>query len=266
MCFYENLTAEQAAAYLKRIGQQPPVEHTRGGLHQLLCGHLTAIPFDSIDVWATGNVPSLAIGDLFEKMVIRGRGGYCFEQNTLFRAALNALGFTAYQSAACLLDPDGTPHPPAHNVVICRLEGQKYVLDVGYGGPVPWEPLPLLSGHYDGFSLRVEENTYILERFTEDGAVPFLQFRDIPARISDLEPLNFYISQNPDSHFRHIIHVNRRSPDGSVYAINGNTFKIHCGGQTTSRVIIDVEDLRCILREYYQIEMDAASLREVFQD
>ena len=95
-------------------------------LNKLLLAHLTHIPFDSLDVWANGTCPSLKLDDIYDKFIIRNRGGYCFELNTFFRSLLNALGFDAYQTVAYILNPDGTQQPPAHNVILCDLDGKKY--------------------------------------------------------------------------------------------------------------------------------------------
>ena len=137
MRYPETFKKEQVEKCLARLEIKEPLPKDLDGLNRLLFAQLTHIPFDSLDVWGAGCCPSLQLQDIYEKIVEKGRGGYCFELNTFFRSLLNALGFDAYQAVAYILNPDGTLQPPAHNVVLCDLDGKRYFMDAGYGGPVP---------------------------------------------------------------------------------------------------------------------------------
>ncbi len=258
----EVFTPGQIDAYLSRIGLQQRPELSFSGLTQLLSAQITHIPFDSIDVWATGCVPSLEPQTLFDKMIVGKRGGYCFELNTLFRVLLRSLGFDAYQVVCSLLNEDGSMHPPAHNVIICKLNGKKYYMDAGFGGPVPAVPLALTEGVYGDFRLTANDGSFTLARLEDGYCRPMLFFRDIPVSITELEPLNFYISQLPSSHFRHIIHVNQRNADGSIYCLNGNEFKIHRKGEASIQTIENITQLKTILLEYYHMNPERIPLRE----
>ncbi len=73
-------------AYLERIGLSG-----RPSIGQLHRAHLTSIPFENLDPHQ-GLPVSLEVDDLERKLVTERRGGYCFEQNLLLKAALEALG------------------------------------------------------------------------------------------------------------------------------------------------------------------------------
>ena len=261
MRYPEILTQEQVERYLSRLNATEPQQVDLNSLNRLLFAQLTQIPFDSLDVWGAGICPSLQLNDLYEKIVEKGRGGYCFELNTLFRALLNALGFDAYQSAAFILNPDGTPQPPAHNVILCDLNGTRYFMDVGYGGPVPFRALELKEGIQDGFLLKKEEIWYVY-KITKEGQHPLTAFRDVPVTVNELLPLNFYISQRPDSHFRHMIHLSKRNADGSVYAMDDKVFKIHTKDGVTVRELTSIEDVKEIMSTYFGMDPDSAPLRD----
>ena len=226
MRYPEKLTAQQVQSYLARLEITDTLQNDLKSLNRLLFAQLTHIPFDSLDVWGAGLCPSLKLDDIYAKIVEKGRGGYCFELNTLFRSLLNALGFDAYQAVAFILNPDGTPQPPAHNVILCNLNGTRYFLDVGYGGPVPYKALELKEGIQDGFLLKKDDIWYV-HRMEAEGQRPLTAFRDVPITINELIPLNFFISQKPDIHFRHMIHLSKRNADGSIFALDGKEFKIH---------------------------------------
>ena len=73
--------------YLARIGAD------RGAtLAELHRAHATSITFEGLSAHV-GEAVLLDPGALFEKLVEGGRGGYCFEQNLLFKAALEPLGY-----------------------------------------------------------------------------------------------------------------------------------------------------------------------------
>lgn len=261
MRYPETLTAWQVQSYLERLEITDPVQNDLQNLNRLLFAQLTHIPFDSLDVWGAGRCPSLKLEDIYEKIVEKGRGGYCFELNTLFRSLLNALGFDAYQAVAFILNPDGSPQPPAHNVILCNLNGTRYFLDVGYGGPVPYKALELKEGIQDGFLLKKDDLWYVY-RIEEAGQRPLTAFRDVPVTINELIPLNFFISQKPDIHFRHLIHLSKRNADGSIFALDGKEFKIHTPEGVTVREITTMEEVKEIMSTYFSMDPSTAPLRE----
>lgn len=262
MVYTQALSQEQVEVYFERLELIRPTGNDLEALNRLLFAQLTHIPFDSLDVWGAGSCPSLVLDDIFRKIIDGGRGGYCFELNTLFRALLNAVGFDAYQVIACILNPDGTPQPPAHNVILCNLDGKRYFLDVGYGGPVPYQAMELTEGVQNGFLLKHENGVWFIYRATEEEQRPLTCFRDVPASINDLIPLNFYISQRPDSHFRHLIHLSKRNPDGSVYGLNGTEFKIHTSDEVTVREVTSIEEVKQIMLTYFGMDPNSAPLRK----
>ena len=79
---YEELYAPlpDRAAYLERIGlRDEPMPLNAETLHKLMYAHLTHVPFENLDVLEKHMTPDLGIEALFDKIVVRRRGGYCFE-------------------------------------------------------------------------------------------------------------------------------------------------------------------------------------------
>ena len=79
-------------AYLRRIGLYAVPPATRAGLAALHRAHACAIPFENLDI-LLGRAIRLDLPSLEAKLVSSRRGGYCFEQNTLFAAVLREVGF-----------------------------------------------------------------------------------------------------------------------------------------------------------------------------
>lgn len=261
MRYPETFKKEQVEKCLARLEIEEPLPKDLDGLNRLLFAQLTHIPFDSLDVWGAGCCPSLQLQDIYEKIVEKGRGGYCFELNTFFRSLLNALGFDAYQAVAYILNPDGTPQPPAHNVVLCDLDGKRYFMDAGYGGPVPYHALELKEGIQEGFLLKKAELWYVY-RVTDGQLRPITAFQERPATVNDLIPLNFYISQRPDSHFRHLIHLSKRNTDGSIYSLDGKQFKIHTPEGTTLRELAHIDEVKEIMSTYFAMDPDQIPFKD----
>ena len=238
--------------YLKRIGYRGSTRNDIGSLNALVVAQLTHVPFENLDTWSTGTCPSMQIEDLYRKIVMQGRGGYCFELNTLFRHLLNYLGYDAYQVISSLVNEDGTAQPAAHNVIICRLNGDKYLIDVGFGGPVPMGAMPLKEGTWENFRLCVQDGFWYLDRWDGERYQHSIRFRDVPASVEELIPLNFYISQKPDSHFRHRLNVSMKKADGSICRILGNELRIRSEDHMQERTI-DHTQLQGALLEHFGI-------------
>ena len=240
--------------YLSRIGLSEPVTTDLMGLDRLIQAHLTHVPFEALEVWGTGAVPSLEIPELYKKIVGNRRGGYCFELNSLFCCLLNTIGFEAYLVTASLLNEAGEAAPPAHSAIVCTLNGQKYFADVGFGGPVPYGALPLKEGESMGFRLEKKGGFYVLKKISEEGESFLLRFRDVPTEPVELIPLNFYISQKPDIHFRNRLLVSLRRADGTVWTLKGKTLQIRRGGIGEEYPVEDGDTLETLLGERFGID------------
>src|SRR5262249_41337894 len=77
--------------YLKRVGVGRPAGPTLEAVRPLHRAPRAAFLFENLSI-QTGGAISLALADLEEKFLDRGRGGYCFEHNTLFAAVLREIG------------------------------------------------------------------------------------------------------------------------------------------------------------------------------
>ena len=258
------LNKSQITAYLQRIGISGEISLDLVGLNTLIRAQLTHIPFEALDVWGAGACPSLKIDDLFRKIVVDCRGGYCFELNTLFRALLNSLGFDAHQAIASLVDEEGVVAPPAHNVIICTIDGVAYFVDVGFGGNVPFGAMVLNKVPQLGFHLIPNGDFWYVQRVTTAGEVNMLRFRNIPAEPCELIPLNFYISQLPDVHFRHILRVNLRKADGRIFSLVDHELTIRQGDQTDIFPVAGKEQLTQVLKACFGIDAAKIDIRKEY--
>src|SRR5689334_10616650 len=163
-------------AYLDRIGYRGAIEPTFETLAALQRAHLLAAPFENLDI-GLGRPIVLDHGLLFDKIVTRRRGGFCYELNGLFAELLRALGFHVTRLAAGVARADGEFGPEFDHLTLLVREpnqsGTQWLVDVGFGDSFR-APLRLADGleqPQDGRAYRLDrdgERWTLWERAEED--------------------------------------------------------------------------------------------------
>lgn len=200
--------------YLLRLQYDGPVQINRTTLDTLMLSHLQNVPFENIDIFDAHQPISLGIPSLFEKIVLRRRGGYCFELNGLFMALLTALGYSCYAVAARVLAGKDYLPPLAHRASVVTIDGERYFSDVGFGGLMADCSLKLdetseqmtRQGVFR-FASSGAESTLLQK--TQTGDVPLISFADRPVDPVDFVTMNHYFSASPESYFksRRMVHL-----------------------------------------------------------
>lgn len=208
-------------AYCDRIGYSGPTAPTLDVLHDIMSAHVQSIPFENLDV-LLGRGISLEPEALHDKLVVRRRGGYCFEQNGYLLLVLQALGFAVTPLSARVRwqrPRDITP-PRTHLFLRVTIDDVPWVADVGVGA------LSLTSAiradvEHDEQRTRHEPRRIIREpgRFFHQvrlGAEwhDVLEFTGEEMPPIDRELANWFTSAHPQSHFKSRLIVARALPDG----------------------------------------------------
>jgi len=128
-------------AYLHRIHYQGPVTPDAAALRALHVAHLEAIPFENLDIHL-GRPIVLEEHALFDKIVRRRRGGFCYELNGLFSALLRELGFRVTRLSAGVMRADGGFGPDFDHMTLLVDLDDRWLADVGFGDSFR-EPLRL---------------------------------------------------------------------------------------------------------------------------
>ena len=222
-------------AYLDRIRYTGPRGRTPETLAALQYAHVTSVPYENLDI-IRGIPLSMKVGDLYEKVVTRGRGGYCFELNGAFGWLLRALGFEVTDYAGRFLADAGAEIPQRrHRVLVANCAGERYICDVGVGIVAPRWPLRLVRGEVQeqrsGEAYRVEWDDFyghvIHQRFRGIWQ-PFYSFTEEPQADVDFIMPSFYCERHPDSLFNKEYMVSLKTPDGRM-TLDGNVFKVYAG-------------------------------------
>jgi N-hydroxyarylamine O-acetyltransferase len=248
-------------AYFARIGHAGAKTASLQTLTALHALHPAAIAFENLDVLMKRPI-SLEPAAIAAKLVDEGRGGYCYEHNTLFLAVLRALGFSATSVAARVQwNFSGTRTPPRNHMLLCvALPDGRYLADVGYGRLTLTQPLRLEPdvaqttphGDYrlvacgDEFQLQVK-----LAGIWKD----LYQFSLQDQTPADWEMAHWYTATHPDSLFTKILTAARAAGD-CRFALRDNRFRIyHPDGSTEQRVIATPDDLSSVLRNKFNIKL-----------
>ena len=192
-------------AYLARIGYTgdlSPTIETLTGIHR---AHVLSIPFENLDI-LLGQPIRLDIESLQAKLVRGGRGGYCFEQNSLFAAVMEHLGFQVTRLAARVRMGDERSTPRTHMVLAADIEEERWLVDVGFGGDTLLHPIPFdrdepVRQEAWTFRLGHEGDVRVLRGLRADGWMDLYAFTEEPQLPVDYEVANHYTSTWPRSPF-----------------------------------------------------------------
>jgi N-hydroxyarylamine O-acetyltransferase len=140
-----------AADYCARIGLAPDEADSvdRETLTRLERAHVTTVPFETFSINGdpvgdrSGGGVSLSLPALYEKVVDRERGGFCFELNGAFGWLLGELGFDVTRLSARMVS--AVELPANHHPLLVALD-RPYLVDVGMGSPMLRAPVPLDAG------------------------------------------------------------------------------------------------------------------------
>jgi N-hydroxyarylamine O-acetyltransferase len=247
-------------AYLARIGLAPPLPPTLDTLRRLHVAHLRAFTFHNLAIQRRGGVP-VDVESLERKFLGAEGGGYCFEMNTLFGAALRELGF----EVTTLLARVGPPETRGLNHMLLRVDvdGRPWLADVGFGGEGPVEPLPLEDGvrvaqGAIAYSLRRGLHHWVLWMHCGDRSEEMYEFADAPHTAGDVEIANYFTSTHPMSIFRRSITIQRATPEERVI-LRPTMITLYRDGVRTDTPI-EPAQLRRFARELFGIELGEAAL------
>ena len=226
------LTEDELELYLGRIGLPGRPSPDLAGLTQVHHAHLFSVPFENLDIHI-GTEISLDPGAVFDKIVGRRRGGFCYEQNFLLARALTALGFEIdLLSSRVATGPRGWGPPFDHMTLRTTLE-RDYLLDVGFGVSYR-DPLPLgvWSSDSNGSSYRAQprDDGLLIESKTEDPRLGRLYLTDPTARrIDEFEEMCQFQQTSPDVWFTQTWVATLVLPDGRMTAAPGSLTRTRAG-------------------------------------
>lgn len=249
------------AAYFDRVGYQPEAAPSLAGLHALTRAHTQSIPFENLDV-LQGQPISLEPDDIFDKLVTRRRGGYCFEHNGLFIRVLNTLGYRASGLGARvrLRCKERSEIPGrTHLFVLVELDGRQWLTDVGFGGfsltsALLWQDGVEQETPHDRRRLVLEDSRWFHQVWQDNGWLDLYEFDGQLMHDADQKMANWYTSTHPDSTFMGQRIVARAEADGSRLAMLGNELRIRKADGELVVTQIDDADWPAVARDRFNLQ------------
>ena len=263
------MSAIELDRYFARIGYDGPAQPTLRTLERLHALHVERIAFENLSPFL-GEPVRLDPASLQDKLLERGRGGYCFEHNLLFSYVLLELGFELRRLAARVrwnVAP-GVVTPRSHMLLWLDIGGREHIADVGFGGLTLTAPLRLEAGveqatPHEPHRLVAAGAGYVLEALVAGVWQALYQFELHEQQVADYEVSSWYLCNHPQSQFVTGVIAARAEP-GRRYALRNTRFAVHhAGGATERRFLRDVAEYREVLGGPLAIQIpDAPELDE----
>jgi N-hydroxyarylamine O-acetyltransferase len=248
-------------AYFARIGYTGDRSPTLDTLREIHFKHVTTIPFENLNPLLGRPVP-LELEALFDKLVHQKRGGYCYEQNLLFRHVLESLGFRVSGLIARVLwnRPEGAITPRSHMLLRIEFDDGSYIVDGGFGGNTLTGPIRLAADleqatPHEFFRVMQAGDNLRLEAKIHDEWRALYRFSLEEAFLVDYEVANYFTSTNPTSHFTQRLFVARAFP-GRRSTLLGNQLTTHyLSAPSEKRILEGAGDVRAVLTDLFGIDV-----------
>ena len=248
-------------AYLQRIGLSRRPAADLVGLTALHRAHLLAIPYENLDV-QLGKPVTIERPQIYDKIVNRRRGGWCYEMNGILGWALAELGFKVTRATGSVMrEAMGDASNGNHLVLRVELPEGLYLADVGFGDG-PRDPIPVATGafHSHGFDFGLSRLDQQWWRFRNDprGGAPSFDFNLDAADESLLAAKCDFLQSAPASVFVQNLVVQRHKPYG-LEILRGKVLRTLRPDAQSEREIGSADELVATLRNVFDLDVPEAA-------
>jgi len=246
--------------YTSRIKYLEEARPTLEVLFALQESHLLSVPFENLDIHA-GRRIALDESALFKKVVLRKRGGFCYELNGLFHLLLKAIGFDVKLLMGRVFDHNRNSYGPEfdHMLILAKVDGERWLVDVGFGDfslhPLRFILNQLLSDRNGQFSIeRYDDEYFRVSRYLpeERRSSPEYLFSLQERTLSDFSDMCQYHQTSPDSHFTSQRICSIATPTGRI-TLTDHKLIVTEGETRKESIIRDQSDFSEALTRYFDI-------------
>jgi len=246
--------------YLDRIAYRSASRPELDVLIALQRHHVCSVPFENLDV-QLGRPVTIAAEDAYEKIVVNGRGGWCYEQNGLFAWALSEIGFEVTRMAASVMRQERDGVMDANH--LCLLveipdSDKQYLVDVGFGGSMI-QPIELLDAEYSQAPFRIglrklpDASWQYWERIGGGNEFNF-DFLVEPASEAALAAKCDFLQSDPSSSFVQNLVAQLRQPKQHK-TLRGRVLSIATADGIESSIIDSADELVATLAKHFYLEV-----------
>jgi N-hydroxyarylamine O-acetyltransferase len=252
------------AAYLQRINYHGSLEPTAQTLRDLQLAHLLTVPFENLSIhWKQPIV--LNDDALFEKIVTRRRGGFCYELNGLFAALLGELGFNVDMLSARVFNSSGELGPDFDHMTLMVTLNDRWLADVGFGDSFN-EPLLFDERGeqnqgdrsylivLDGYHFILKQRDQLTSGKPNNGGEWKDEYRFTlqPHVYPDYEEMCLYHQTSSQSHFTKGRICSRATTDGRI-TLSDMRFITTAGTKKDERMLSSEDEYKVVLSESFGI-------------
>ncbi len=231
---------------------------------KLIKAHLGTLPFSSLKVLLKEEI-SLDLQSIYENIVVKNRGGYCFEHNKLMYEVLKELGFNVTHYLARVVNNTNIMKAQTHRFTLLTLNDEKYLIDVGIGFRSP--SVPVKFGDQASIShlgvayniVELEDKTFSMQLIEKNKPFIATKFDLNRCYESDFEIGHFYSYKNPQAIFVNNFVASLIQDNVINSLVNNKYFKIY-KDRTEEIEIKNSEQLEQILRDELNLEFTAEEM------
>lgn len=245
---------------LQRIGLPARPEANVDGLRALHRAYLASVPYEDIAV-QLGETGALDEAALAARLLADGRGGYCFELNTVLAALLRACGFAVTHHQAVV----GGEGPTNHMALLVHLDGERWLADAGLGegflDPLPFREGATAIGPFTYTLAREDGGTWWMGQH-EWGSVDGFRMREAPSAVADFEVHHRRLATAPESSFVKTLVVQSARED-RIVTLRARTLS-SIGPAVDTRRVLERDEFAPALLEVFGITLDEARLQRLW--
>lgn len=246
-------------SYLSRINYTGSLTLNAQTLKNLQIAHLLTVPFENLIIHS-GQPIILEDEALFEKIVLKRRGGFCYELNGLFAALLRELGFEVAMLSAQVAKEEGGFGPDFDHMTLMVTLEQCWLVDVGFGDTFH-EPLLLDSwkvqkqGKQEYQLLEDDTHLILMERKSSKKWRPQYRFNLQSYQYADYEEMCHYHQTSPKSHFTQKRICSMATPDGRITLEENRLIITTNDHNRQERPVKSKKEYLALLNEYFSISI-----------
>ena len=243
------------ANYLRRISYEGSIEPNAETLRKLHLAHMKSVPFENLDVYLKRPIV-LNVDSLYEKIVTRNRGGFCYELNGLFAHLLRSLGFSVMLLSARVARKDGSFGPEFdHMTLLVELE-RRWIADVGFGEsfvePILLDSTAEQTQYGKRYRVIPSDDGLIYQAFESNDWSNQYRFEVVPRKFQEYGQMCIYHQTSPDSTFTQKVVCSRATKQGRI-TLTDKKFIVSSGSERTESIISGEQEFYSLLLEHFGI-------------
>jgi N-hydroxyarylamine O-acetyltransferase len=253
--------------YLKALGLQKRTADL-AFLNDIALRHVSQFPFSSVGPMLGDELP-LDFESLYQRIVVRSRGGYCFEQNGLMYELLKELGFTVRLYLGRVIYNKDIHPGLTHRITLVEIDGSQFVVDVGFGPLGPAQTVAM-SGENSIQNFRLfrvaqrRPGEYHMQTLREGEFYSLYKFELARYGQADCEVGHFYSHKHPQASFVNHLVVSRILQD-EIHSLRNHEYCIFTSNDEQKRLIGNSVDLRSILDSHFGVRVTLDESTRLFE-